>query len=208
MFSPELFLEKLVNMARNSSRLYTTSTDDLLRMALGHELKGLLLNYALAVRQRSEVASSQEKVAPADKGLASLEKDLDAAKNKLKGEVKALKKSSEEDISKLAKAHEEELAKVKKDREAAMKTMQVLQESLDAKEARLATLAKDNEATLAELATLRREKESWASEKESLKEAIEAQYDDDFNFALDQVKVLSPDIDQTLNGQGRRHVKD
>jgi hypothetical protein len=53
MFNPELFLERMVNLARNSSRFNTTSTDELLRMALGHELKGLLLNYALAARQRA-----------------------------------------------------------------------------------------------------------------------------------------------------------
>jgi hypothetical protein len=50
MFNPELFLERMVNLAGNSSRFNATSTDELLKMALGHELKGLLLNYALAAR--------------------------------------------------------------------------------------------------------------------------------------------------------------
>jgi hypothetical protein len=50
MFNPELFLERMVNMAGNSSRFNNTPTDELLRMTLGHELKGLLLNYAFAAR--------------------------------------------------------------------------------------------------------------------------------------------------------------
>jgi hypothetical protein len=50
MFNPELFLERMMDMAGNSSRFITTPTNELLRMALGHELKGLLLNYALAAR--------------------------------------------------------------------------------------------------------------------------------------------------------------
>jgi hypothetical protein len=39
MFNPELFLERMVNLAGNSSRFNVTSTDELLKMALGHELK-------------------------------------------------------------------------------------------------------------------------------------------------------------------------
>jgi hypothetical protein len=48
---------------------------------------------------------------------------------------------------------------------------------------------------------LRREKEKWEYEKESLNETIGARYDDGFSYALDQVKVLFPDIDQTLLGK-------
>jgi hypothetical protein len=50
LFNPELFLEKIVTMAGNSSRFNNTPTDELMRMSLGHELKGLLLNYELATR--------------------------------------------------------------------------------------------------------------------------------------------------------------
>jgi hypothetical protein len=133
--------------------------------------------------------------------LTVLEKDLNATKEKLQGEVATLKKGCEEEINKLVKAHEEELVKAKKEKEVAIKTAQTLQDGLDAKEARLAALVKDNEAALTELATLRQEKEKCASEKESLEEAIGAQYDDGFNFTLDQVKVLFLDIDQTLLGK-------
>jgi hypothetical protein len=155
LFNPEVFLERMVDMAGNSSRFHSTSTDELLKMALGHELKGLLLNYALAARQRFEIATAKEKEALVGKTLTSLEEDPAATKEKLTGEVETLKKSCEEEVSKLVKAHEEELAKVKKDHEAALKTAKTLQEGLTAKDERIATLAKDNEAALTELASLR-----------------------------------------------------
>jgi hypothetical protein len=144
LFNPEVFLERMVDMAGNSSRFHSTSTDELLKMALGHELKGLLLNYALAARQRSEIATAKEKEALVGKTLTSLEEDLAATKEKLTGEVETLKKSCEEEVSKLVKAHEEELAKVKKDHEAALKMTKILQEGLTAKDERIATLAKEN----------------------------------------------------------------
>jgi hypothetical protein len=50
LFNPVVFLARMVDMAGNSSCFNTTGTDELLRMALGHELKGLPLNYALTSR--------------------------------------------------------------------------------------------------------------------------------------------------------------
>ncbi|WJX24071.1 hypothetical protein P8452_13225 [Trifolium repens] len=61
MFDPEAFLSKMVDMAGNSTRFNNTATNDLARMALGYELKGLLLNYALASRQRAELSVAKDK---------------------------------------------------------------------------------------------------------------------------------------------------
>jgi hypothetical protein len=132
LFNLELFLERMVDMVGNSSHFNNTPTDELLRMSLGHELKGLLLNYALAARQRSEVAATKEKAAIVDKNLASIEQDLTATKEKLKREMETLKAGYDEEVSKLVKAHEKELAKAKEDQEAALKTAKVLQEDLTA----------------------------------------------------------------------------
>jgi hypothetical protein len=201
LFNLEVFLERMVDMAGNSSRFSSTGTDELLRMALGHELKGLLLNYALTARQRAEVAVAKETEALVNKNLVALEEDVASTKAKLESDVKTLKQQGEEEIAKLRKAHEEELAKVKRDHESMQKTLKVTQDSLDAKDQRIKSMAKDNEAALSELAALRAEKEEWASAKENLEEQVGAQFDEGFNFALDQVKVLFPDIDQDLLGK-------
>jgi chaperonin cofactor prefoldin len=145
----------MVNLAGNSSRFNTTPTDGLLRMALGHELKGLLLNYALAARQRAEVATAKEKEVLVNNKLTVLEGDVNAAKEKLEGEVKTLKKQCEEEVAKLVKEHDEELARIKKDHEAMAKTLKTVQDSLAAKDERLKALAKDNEVALSELASQR-----------------------------------------------------
>jgi chromosome segregation ATPase len=191
----------MVDMAGNSSRFHSTSTDELLKMALGHELKGLLLNYALAARQRSEIASAKEKAAAVEKNLDIIEKDVAATKEKLEGELKTLKEGCEEEFAKLVKAHEEELAKAKRDRDSAMKTVKVLNESLDAKDQRIKTLAEDNKAALSELASLRQGKEKLVSEKENLEENLGLQFEEGFKYALDQVKVLFPDIDCARLGE-------
>jgi hypothetical protein len=207
MFNPELFLERMVNLAGNSSRFNATSTDELLKMALGHELKGLLLNYALAARQRAEIAAAREKEVLVDKNLATLEEDLKSTKVKLEGEMKALKEKCEAEIAKLVKAHDEELAKVKKNHESLAKELEFTRQSLIARDARIATLSKDHEAALSELATLRKEKETWASEKDQMEETIGVQYDEGFIYALDQVKVLFPDIDRDLLGKADAMLK-
>jgi chromosome segregation ATPase len=185
LFDPALFLEKMVDMTGNSSRFNNTPTDELMRMSLGHELKGLLLNYALAIHQKQELATANDKMALVDKNLASIEKQYAAPKETIRAEVELLKSQHLEVMSKLAKAHEEELAKAKKDQDAAVKTAKALQEDLTAKEERLATLAKDNEAALSELAFLRQEKVKWEFEKESLEENIGTQYDEGFSYAIE-----------------------
>jgi hypothetical protein len=76
LFNPELFLEKMVNMVGNSSRFNNTPMDELLRMSLGHELKGLLLKYALATRQRQEVAAANDKMALVDKNWPPLKRNM------------------------------------------------------------------------------------------------------------------------------------
>jgi hypothetical protein len=182
MFNPEVFLERMLDMAGNSSRFHSTSTDELLKMALGHELKGILLNYALAARQRSEIASAKEKAALIEKNLDSIERDVAATKEKLEGELKSLKDDCEEEFTKLVKADEGELAIAKRDQ-------------------RIKTLAKDNEAALSELASLRQDNEKLVSENENLEENLGLILEEGFNFTLDQVKVLFPDIDHARLGE-------
>jgi hypothetical protein len=111
-----VFLERMVDMAGNSACFNTTGSDELARMALGYELKGLLLNYALASRQRAELAIAKDKEALVEKNLATLEDDVRAAKEKCEGVLKTLREKNAEEITNLTKKHEEELASAKRDR--------------------------------------------------------------------------------------------
>jgi hypothetical protein len=194
LFDPEAFLARSVDMAGSSARFDSTGSDELMRMALGYELKGLLLNYALASRQRAELAGAKEKEALVEKNLATLEDDVRAAKLRCEGDAKALKEKHEEEIARLTKEYEGKLAIAQRDRETALKTV-------TAKDERIKTLAKDNEAALAALASLRGEKIKWESDKDTLETTIGEQFEEGFQLALDQVKVLFPEIDRDRLGK-------
>ncbi|KAK2443242.1 hypothetical protein QL285_014363 [Trifolium repens] len=176
MFDPEAFLSKMVDVVGNSARFNNTATDDLARMALGYELKGLLLNYALASRQRAELSIAKDKEALVEKNLATLERDVQAAKDR--GTCRMLR-----------------------DKESAIKTMNVVQASLNSKDEHIKTLEKENKTALAELETLKEEKAKWGSEKDGLEAMIGEQYDEGFQFALEQVKILFPGLDQDVLGK-------
>jgi hypothetical protein len=70
-----------------------------------------------------------------------------------------------------------------------------------AKDERIKTLAKDNEAALAALASLREEKIKWESDKDTLEATIGEQFEEGFQLALDQVKVLFHEIDRDQLGK-------
>jgi hypothetical protein len=62
-------------------------------------------------------------------------------------------------------------------------------------------LDQENKTALAELETLKQEKAKWGSEKDNLEVMIREQYDEGFQFALEQVKILFPDLDQDVLGK-------
>jgi seryl-tRNA synthetase len=188
-------------MAGSGARFDATGSEELMRMALGHELKGLLLNYALASRQRAELASAKEKGEIVEKNLAILEDDVKAAKERCEGDLKSLKEKHAEEVASLKKKHEGELSDAKRDKESAIKTMNVVQASMNSKDERIKALTQENETALAELKVLREEKAKWGSEKENLEVLAGEQYDEGFSFALDQVKILFPDLDPATLSQ-------
>jgi predicted nucleic acid-binding protein len=72
--------------------------------------------------------------------------------------------------------------------------VKALKEASVGKDARVEELSQDRDAML-------KEKASWAEEKTNLEETIGAQFDEGFNFALEQVKILFPDIDVERLGE-------
>jgi hypothetical protein len=152
LFNPELFLEKMVQMTGKSARFNSTSTDELMKMSLGHELKGLLLNYALATRQKGEVAAANEKMVVVDENLAAIEKEYTTTKEKLSDEMEALKAKYEKEVEDLKKDHEEKREKAIEDHAAALKEAQ---EDISAKGELITVLTKDKERAVSELEALR-----------------------------------------------------
>jgi hypothetical protein len=201
MFDPEAFLSKMVDMAGNSARFNKTATADLARMALGYELKGLLLNYALASRQKAELSAAKNKEALVEKSLVVLEKDIETAKAKCEGELKSLKEKHAKDGADLEEKYKGDLTKAKEDKETAIKAMNDAQATLNSKDERIKALTQENEVALTELKSLEEEKAGWLSQKDALEIQAGEQYDEGFAFALEQVKILFPDLDPAILGQ-------
>jgi cell division protein FtsB len=181
LFNSELLLEKMVQMTGNSARFNSTSTDELMKMSLGHELKGLLLNYALATCQKNAVTSANEKMAMVDQ-KASIEKEYTATKEKLNGEMEALKAKYDKDVTDLKKEYERKLSKASEDHAVDYKK---LQEVVSLKDEDIVVLTKSKEEATSKLDALKKEKENWEAEISSLEESVGAQYDVGFNYALD-----------------------
>ncbi|KAK2415666.1 hypothetical protein QL285_038128 [Trifolium repens] len=201
MFDPEAFLSKMVDMAGNSARFNNTATGDLARMALGYELKGLLLNYALASRQRAELSAAKDKEALVEKNLVVLERDIETAKARCEGDIKRLKEKHAEEVDTLKKKYEGDLSDAKRDKETAVKAMNDVQADLNSRDERIKALTQENKDALAELKVLKEEKAKWGSQKEALEIQAGEQYDEGFAFVLEQVKILFPDLDPALLSQ-------
>jgi hypothetical protein len=107
-------------------------------------------------------------------------------------------------VTDLKKGHEEKLAKTNEDHAAALKKAR---EDLTAKDKHIVVLSEGKGKAEYELDILKKEKESWEAEVSSLEEAVGAQYDVGFSYALDQVKVFFPDIDQARLGEADALMK-
>ncbi|MCI31288.1 hypothetical protein A2U01_0052500, partial [Trifolium medium] len=103
LFNPVEFVEKHLDLVGDSSRFSAAYSDDLRRMSLGHELKGMMLNYILSVRQEHEVLEGKRKMELVDKELSSIEGRYTGVMEKLSKEIADLKSSREEEMEKLKK---------------------------------------------------------------------------------------------------------
>ncbi|MCI68047.1 hypothetical protein A2U01_0089306, partial [Trifolium medium] len=80
LFNPMAFIEKELHMVGDVSSFAATSTEELRQRSLGHELKGLLLNYLLSSRQEQDVMEAKWKMEIVDKNLASIEGEYTSVK--------------------------------------------------------------------------------------------------------------------------------
>jgi hypothetical protein len=126
------FLEKVLSVTGNSSRFNSTPTDNLMKLSLGHELKGLLLNYALASRQRQEVSLAKDKMALIDQHLAQMEEKYTATKDKFSKELDGLKTDCNKKVEDLKKEHEGAVKRLKEDHAAELKKLEEVSTAKDA----------------------------------------------------------------------------
>ncbi|CAJ2638223.1 unnamed protein product [Trifolium pratense] len=191
-FDPFDFIERGVTMVGDMTRFTNTPTADLRKKALEYEVKGTLLNYLLTNRQEQEVQEAKQKVKTVDDNLADIEKRYTETKTKLEADIKKLRDSQESEAERLKKEYEDKLAKVKESY-AASETK--LKENAAAQDEVISKLSKEKDAAVFSVGSLGEEKERLETDVKELQLYAANQYEEGFAYALEQVKLLFPDLD-------------
>ncbi|CAJ2654434.1 unnamed protein product [Trifolium pratense] len=197
-FDPLEFIERGVTMVGDMTRFTNTSTEDLRKKALEYEVKGTLLNYLLTNRLEQEVMEARQKVKMVDDNLADIEKRYSETKAKLEDDIKKLKEEREGEAERLRKEYEEKLAKIKESY-AASETK--LKENAAAQDEKLSKLSKEKDEAVLSVGTLADEKVRLENDINELQLCAANQYDEGFAFAIEQVKLLFPDLDAERLGE-------
>jgi hypothetical protein len=115
LFNPEVFIEKVMDMSVGGARFDSTSTEKLARFSMGYELKGILLNHALASRQKLVVFVAEEKMRVVRHELDAMEEKVKSTQDKFISDMEAAKAESKKALDDLEKNHEAALKKLKDD---------------------------------------------------------------------------------------------
>ncbi|PNX55503.1 hypothetical protein L195_g049132 [Trifolium pratense] len=174
------------------TRFTNTSTEDLRKKALEYEVKGTLLNYLLTNRQEQEVQEARRKVKTVNDNLADIEKRYSETNARLEEDIQKLKKDQEGEVERLKKEYEEKLAKVKVGY-AASETK--LKENAAAQDEKISKFSKERDEAVLSAGTLSDEKARLENDVTELQLYAANQYDEGFSFAIEQVKLLFPDLD-------------
>ncbi|PNX59025.1 hypothetical protein L195_g059480 [Trifolium pratense] len=135
---------------------------------------------------------ARQKVKMVDDNLADIEKKYSETKAKLEDDIKKLKEEQEGEAERLKKEYEDKLAKVKESY-AASETK--LKENAAAQDEVISKLSKEKDAAVFSVGTLGEEKERLETDVRELQLYAANQYEEGFAYALEQVKLLFPDLD-------------
>ncbi|GAU37805.1 hypothetical protein TSUD_276220 [Trifolium subterraneum] len=155
----------------NSSSFADTSSEDLRKMAMDYHIRGTMLSYFLSARQELKVIEVNNKINMVDENLGFIEKQYAPTKAKLVKDIKDLKTDCEEKIKEAT--NKEQLASAIKERDEAV-------------------LQRDQ---------LSKEKGTLTNKVEGLQVDLGSQYDDGFQFYLEQVKIIFPEVEMAKLGQ-------
>ncbi|GAU31254.1 hypothetical protein TSUD_149400 [Trifolium subterraneum] len=191
--SPSLFSKDLDSLdvinyrfqkyARTSS-LADLPFEDLRQAALDHHIQGFLLTYYLSNLQEHESIDFINKMESTDTSLSALEKEFAAAKSKFEEDLAAVKAEQEEKVKVAVKAKNDEVAALKG-------KLVTVEGELAEEKAKVKT--QQEEASL--------NAEALTGRIEQLEVEGASQFDEGFKFALEQVKVVFPNVDAAKLGE-------
>jgi hypothetical protein len=185
-FDPLAFVSE--NLKGYSSRLHAMSLEELRKLAAGTGLKCLALNQMVYNRQEQEASEK-------------LEREVGAAKEELEKDLAAQLAKSQADFTKSLGKEKKKNSTLRKDR----------RNLITARNATIVALVKiwrdatkrDEEMSALNAATerLNGDLKELEAENDELKESMAGKFVDGFQAALEQVKILFPEIDGDVLAQ-------
>jgi hypothetical protein len=198
-FDAEEFIKSSFVLQGNLERFESMEIRDLRKLALGFEFKGMVLNYFLSARQESEAERASRAF---EDRLSGLRKTLEASHA---ASVEELVENHRSALDKTKAAYEDRLRALKevyaKDRAESEKRLLALEKDLR-------NSAKVRNGLIVALAMAEDDASGFEEEvvelEESnvaLKDALGEKYAEGFSAALEQVRVLFPDLDEVTFSQ-------
>ncbi|GAU50708.1 hypothetical protein TSUD_301130 [Trifolium subterraneum] len=198
-FDPSIFLDNHLAMKGDATKFNSMGIAELRKLALGHELKGAVLSNLLSQRQERETKEANERADRVAKTAEDVEQRYETAKSKLKEEVASLKKAHKADLEKAKKDYDDACQKLVADNE---KRVKALNEEVAKNCGRVDDLISSRNQNLValclakrQIAVLEGEIEELEKDNSSLKERLADKYIDGFLFAVEQVKLVFPNLD-------------
>ncbi|GAU27014.1 hypothetical protein TSUD_313760 [Trifolium subterraneum] len=190
----------------DSSKFDAMGIPELRKLCIGQGLKSVVLSHLMSVRQDKEVQEASAKVVELEKTVSTLQSSHDKEEARMKKEIDSLKKEKEADATKLKKDKEDSLAELQMKHDAAVDLVKKEHAedvaSLGRANANLVCLrnacivalcqhARDAALTLEDMKDLE-------DENAALKEEMTDKYVDGFSFAVEQMRVVFPNVDPSL----------
>ncbi|MCI02826.1 hypothetical protein A2U01_0023860 [Trifolium medium] len=100
-FDPIAFVERNLVMTGDSSRFNSIATSELRKLALNHDVKGLVLSHLLSARQEKEVLEACGPTSRVEKAAKEMENRHVEVERKYTAEIESLKSAHLEEITKL-----------------------------------------------------------------------------------------------------------
>jgi hypothetical protein len=198
-FDPEEFIRTNFMLEGNLDMFDSMDVREIRKLALGYEFKGLMLNYFLSARQ---------------------ERDVEVARKRFEGKLEEMRQKMERShatsIEELVENHRSALKTTKSACESRVDALKevyardrlVLEDKLRASEKNDRNLIKSRNRLIVALAMAEDDAAGFEDEvvelvksNSAVKDSLGEKYAEGFAAALDQVKVLFPDLDETILGE-------
>ncbi|GAU22943.1 hypothetical protein TSUD_326710 [Trifolium subterraneum] len=205
-FDPAAFISDHLTMKGDSSMFDALGIAEFRKLCIGQGLKSVVVSHFMFVRQEKEAQEAGDKVAELEKTVATLQSRYDEEKARMKKEVDALKKAKEDDANKLKKDKEDSLAELKTKHDGVVESLKKKQAediaSLRGVNMDLVRSRNDYIVALCQstcdAVLVSEDLKDLEDENSALREEMADKYVEGFAFAVEQMKVVFPNVNPTL----------